>query len=153
MSATTGFRRVRGLAAVFGLSLSFLIGCGGTQDGTLSGTVTYQGKNLKGGDVIVLAADGKMVRAKIGADGSYTAPGVPPGEAKIGVDTGSAKPIKLPKGAKLPEKGPDGQPYNPGIVTDKDLYTKLPPQFSDPTKSGLTVKVTGGAQKHDIPIP
>ncbi len=152
MTAQNKVWKSRGLTLGLSLSLTLLVGCGGTSTGTLSGTVTFKGDNLKGGEVIVVAADGKALRGEIKADGTYSIPNVPVGAAKLGVDTSSAKPLKLPKGAKLPTKGPEGGGYDVGIVTTGDRYVAIPDRFKDVEKSGLTVQVTGGPQTHNIPL-
>src|SRR5205085_628371 len=73
------------LALVVGLAV---VGCGGKGGtGTVSGKVTYKGAPLKGGRVGFATANKQNVVADIGEDGSYTAPDVPTGPAKVTVVT------------------------------------------------------------------
>jgi hypothetical protein len=138
-------------------------GCGGST-GTITGTVTYQGKPLKGGVVMFTpAGGGGAAVATIGEDGTYTAEKVPVGEATITVDTAFLKPAagrgemggNAPK-YEPPKEAPEGgapaykPPSDAGANARK--YVPIPPKYADPAQSGLKYTVTGGSQKKDIPL-
>jgi len=73
-------------------------GCG-RSSGTVTGTVTYKGKALKGGSVVFIPPAGGQaatVSAQIGEDGTFTAEKVPVGDVKVTVDTSYLKPARGP---------------------------------------------------------
>src|SRR3954466_1477205 len=74
--------RVRLLAPV--VLTTALAGCGGGA-ATLGGTVTYQGRTVVSGSVIVVNEDGTAESCAIQPDGTYSVAGVKRGRVKIGV--------------------------------------------------------------------
>jgi hypothetical protein len=81
---TASFTRHAGLLLAGCLMLLTLgaAGCGGVK-GDLFGKVSYQGKPLALGSVLIVATDSKPRTAGIEADGSYHFDDVPVGEAKL----------------------------------------------------------------------
>src|SRR4051794_6835119 len=61
-----------------------LAGCGG-RAATLSGRVSYRGRAVTSGSVIVLHADGTARSGVIRPDGTYAVEGVQKGPVRIGV--------------------------------------------------------------------
>jgi hypothetical protein len=138
---------------------SAVAGCGGST-GTVTGSVTYQGRPLKGGTVMFTPAGGgtSPVAVIINEDGSYTAEKVPVGEATITVDTAFLRP---PPGGGMggspkyePPKEAQGSNYKPpsDLGANARRYVPIPAKYANPAASGLTYKVTSGSQKHDIPL-
>jgi len=135
-----------------------LAGCGGGSSGTVSGKVSYKGQPLKGGTVAIIPKAGGVVSSPIQEDGSYSISKVPPGSARITVETKTLRPT--PKGAvkgpyaKMPKDAvPEGLNV-PGVTGQGDpkRYVAIPDQYSDPEKSGLSMDVQRGAQPHDIDL-
>jgi hypothetical protein len=162
MRTVRAYRILRSLGGGLTLTLGLLlVGCGGGQKGTVSGKVTYKNEPLKGGTVTFVSADTTAVaRAPIQSDGTYKAENVPVGEVSIGVETESVKPLSLPpqakgggipKGLELPADAKD-KITKLGPSASADRYMKIPKEYATPQKSGLTLKVTGGLQSHDIPL-
>jgi hypothetical protein len=122
-------------------------GCGEPR-GTLSGKVFYQGTALTEGQVSFFPEAGAAVVAPIGADGSYTAKGLPVGPARVAVSP--------PKNSAIEPMGPE---------IDRDKLRKMmqsgmsqptwivPATYANPESSGLTCTVAGGAQEFDVKIP
>lgn len=144
------------------LPCGLLAGCKGSSQGTVSGTVSYKGQPVKGGTVSIIPSKGGALTSPIKEDGSYTISKVPVGPAKIAVETASMRPP--PKGAKArgpyakmpkdaippgvdPSKVPGAQHHN-----DASRYVPIPPQYSDPQKSGLSYDVARGNQQHPIDL-
>src|SRR5438477_1667604 len=73
----------RAIPLLAALLLPMLIGCGGTA--TVAGKVTYQGRPVLSGSVIVLNDDGTAVSGVIQPDGTYSVEGVKKGRVKVGV--------------------------------------------------------------------
>jgi hypothetical protein len=111
-------------------------GCGGKA--TVSGKVSYQGRTVTYGSVLILGSDKKTRFGVIQPDGSYTVEGVTPGAVKIGViSRDPAKPAsKVPASARA-----------------TPTWFPLPPKFEDPATSGIVGTVGSGRVKHDIELP
>jgi len=135
-----------------------VLGCG-KSTATVTGSVSYKGTKLKGGQVIFQTADGKGATGNINEDGTYTAEKVPTGVVKVAVKTAYLKPPggggpggggggppknEPPPGVKMPE---GYKPSNP--ADNSKLYTAIPEKYEDPEKSGLTMEVKGGTQTKD----
>jgi hypothetical protein len=129
------------------LTLPLATGCGGQAKGTVSGTVTYQGKPLPSGFVTFVVENGSPLHSDIHSDGSYRMDDVPVGPVKIGVQPKSGG-DKL-QSSPMPRNRQDFAKVK-AAVTESD--TPIPPKYSDPTKSGLTYTVTKGSQQHDIEL-
>jgi hypothetical protein len=137
------------------LALAGMSGCG-SHTGNVSGKVYYNGQLLKGGSVtFVSTTPGKPSgTTQINEDGTYTMPPVGAGLVKICVDTSALKPLpkdRAPKYSPPPGQTAPGGLGGPREDTSK-RYTRIPEQYADPDKSGLTLEVKGGAQEHDIQL-
>jgi hypothetical protein len=96
-------------AIVVSIGLVLLMGCGGkrNQNGSLSGTIRYNGKPVNGATLLLHPAsgEGSGVNVPVAQDGTFSLGDVPPGEYKI-VVKGSKPPKEMEKMAK-PPKGMD----------------------------------------------
>ena len=131
------------------------VGCaGGTAD--VTGKVTYEGKPVGYGNVIVISSDGEAKYGPLQSDGSYRVTAVKFGEAKVAVS--SPPPpgaVPAPKGGR---EGAEGEDKIPAGLTpppvDQELLKRwfaIPTKYADPTKSGLTVNV-GEKSPYDIAL-
>jgi hypothetical protein len=164
---------------MIGLSLVAVVGCGPAK-GSLSGKVTYQGKDLKGGSVslIPVAGDGQSYSTKINEDGTYSFDQILSGKYKVCVETTSLKGAtsgaaagptyggkpasgakekskiknKLPEGVQPPTEGYRVAEAFGGGTEAASRYVAIPPEFGDPSSTPLTVEVKGGSQTHDITL-
>jgi len=136
------------------VALLALTGCGGGS--TLSGKVTYQGRPVVSGSVIVLNADGTAHSGVIHHDGSYAVEGVGRGPVRIGVlspDPARAKSIlkkeEPPPPADKPGAAKAGHPKTrPGTGG----WVPLPHALGDPEKSGVTCDVNASHVEFDITL-
>ncbi|MFO0845949.1 MAG: hypothetical protein U0797_26805 [Gemmataceae bacterium] len=64
-----------------------VLGCGPARS-NVSGTVSYKGKALTAGTIILLAPDNRSHQADIGPDGKYQVAGVARGKVKVAVIVG-----------------------------------------------------------------
>lgn len=71
--------------------LAAICGCGGSNAGSVSGTVTYDGKPVTGG-TLVFYSDTGSYSAGIRPDGTYSITDMPPGEMTVTVETESVNP-------------------------------------------------------------
>ncbi|MFO0796223.1 MAG: carboxypeptidase-like regulatory domain-containing protein [Gemmataceae bacterium] len=159
---------VRGAAFLFVAAFA-VVGCG-RPVGSVSGTVTYDGKALKGGGVAFVSTDGgESFAASITPEGTYKVPNIRGGSYKVTVDNTSLKSpdrgaggkvtptVVVPPGAKFtPPPGaniPEGYtPSNPNAM--KDLasgknYVELPKKYLSADSTDLTFTFKGG----DVTFP
>jgi hypothetical protein len=127
------------------LPLPLAIGCGSQTKGTVSGTVTYQGKPLHSGFVTFVVENGAPLHTEIQSNGSYRLDKVPVGPVKIGIRPKSAG-GKL-QSTPMPRNRQDFAKAK-SAMTESD--TPIPPKYADPNKSELTYTVTKGPQQNDI---
>jgi hypothetical protein len=119
----------------------------------VTGTVTYQGKTVASGTVIIAGSDSLPYYGAIQDDGTYIVPKVPTGVARItvvspGPDAGTnAVPLlQINKGGLVKAATP------PPFRGDMKKWFPLPLEYRDFDKSGLTVTVTAGVNRRDIAL-
>ena len=122
--------------------LLFLAGCQGT--GNVAGKVTFQGKPLVYGTVLLIGSDSKSVQAQIQPDGSYSASGLAPGEVKVAVNSPNPKRVAINAAWKDPNKKPPPLEV-PG-------WFAIPQKYEDVSTSGLTIPLMSGANEFDIDL-
>lgn len=130
-----------------GLALLTVLGCGGTAD--VSGKVTYQGKPVVFGTVLIIGADGIPKSGPIQPDGSFQARGIKVGPAKVTVS--SPTPPGVGASAKKGRGGRDDPdertPADAGSSVSPEVakaWVPLPQKYADPEKSGLTADIGSG---------
>jgi hypothetical protein len=149
----TAKRLIRAAAGAF--LLAALAGCGGTGD--VSGRVTYQGKPVTSGKVMLVGADGTPHYGDIGADGAYRVAGVPTGEVLATVASpkpGEARPER-PGGSGRggDRRAPAADPAEAAAQAAlAKRWFSIPEQYADPARSGLKVNVSRGGMMHDFEL-
>jgi hypothetical protein len=128
---------------VAGVALLALTGVGCLSRGNVSGKVTFKGKPVVFGTVLIHGRDG-LRQGNIERDGSYTVRGVKVGDARISVNSPNPKGIQL-----YPNKNPKfkQEPY-----PDVPGWFAIPKKYEDVASSGLTTTVRGGSNTFDIEL-
>jgi hypothetical protein len=149
----------KGVSLLVAGLLLLAMGCG--SKGSISGTVTYNGKPITSGTIVFAPDSGEpSVNAPI-ADGKYTIDKVPPGPAKVGVSSvfsgsGALTPMQMAlqkSGGKPPEGDiPEGARKLMEGASNAKQGVKIPDDYGDPSKSGLTYTVKGGKQTQDFDL-
>ena len=120
-------------ATLLAAAMTLFAGCGKPTKKvvTVTGTVTYNGHQLKSGIVKFLAPNGDFAMAAIGPDGQFTMTDVVPGEQKVAY-----------VGGPMGSGSSDGSRTAPA-----EKAVAVPAKFGDPQTSGVTVTVpdAGGA--------
>jgi hypothetical protein len=124
-------------------------GCG-SRTATVSGRVTFRGKPVNNGSVIVYCSDKQIVRGNLGTDGTYTIPNVPYGSSTVTVQSHSRVPAGLRMAQNLPPSS--GGPVQPIVEHGDTLPVALPQKYSVPEESGLRVVVEDGPVTFDIDL-
>jgi hypothetical protein len=131
------------IGTAVGVAFLAAAGCGGgTAD--VAGKVTYQGKPVVFGTVLVIGPDGVPKSGAIQRDGTYRVAGVKVGAAKVSVS--SPPPPGSPKfaGRKVGRDAVDDdkviteEPVDPEVAKS---WFPIPERYADPEKSGLKADV------------
>ncbi len=142
--------RVMALAALFISLALFVSGCGsGVSE--VTGKVTFSGKPVSSGSVILYCSDGQIVCGVTGADGSYTIPNVPRGPATATIQAHT----RVPAGLRLKQNLPpsiNGPTPPTGEVTADQPVLNIPARYALPEESGLSVVVDRGQVNYDIDL-
>ena len=140
----------RRTSALVAAALLAAAGCGGGgRTHSLTGKVTYQGKPVIYGSVLVRCADGTQQAGNIQPDGTYTVADLPAGPVKLGV----ISPEPPDPASRPPPPGAPGAPP-PGLrPVDRSKWFKLPEECGDPDKSGKAATVQAGTTTFDIQLP
>lgn len=115
-------------------------GCGGNNS-ALDGKVTYQGRPVTSGVVVVLNPDRTTAKGEIEPDGSYRVSGVGRGRVQVGVlSPDPAHPAARPARSRKPKPKPTAG------------WVALPDGVGNPSTSGIALEMAGSAT-HDIVVP
>ena len=141
-----GWRPLVCLALLLALAAA---GCGGRKAAKVTGKVTYRGKALTMGSVVLVSEDGQTsVRGAIQPDGTYEITKAPVGKAQAAVSN------PPPPGAR------GGQPLA-GAPNDEEArqaralasqYVPTPEKYNDPKTSGLSYDIPSGGRTLDIDL-
>ena len=148
--------RSLGIAALFAVLAGCSSGVNPNAPATLTGKVTYNNAPVTGGTLFFHIGD-NMTSVNIEGDGSYRAPDLPVGDMTVTVDTEMHNPAKkVQKYTGVGGAGRDKktEQYKPpeGVVTPTFNYVKIPPKYTDKTKSDLKVTVVAGKQVKDFEL-
>lgn len=162
----------RGAVVLFAAGLLLAAGCS-KPVGTVSGKVTYQGKELKGGGVAFVSTDGgPSFAGTIGPDGSYRVPEIRGGTYKVTVDNSALKaptttmgpgmgaPPIVPKGAKggpppganVPEGYVASDPNAMKANAAGKNYVALPPKYLSADTTDITYEFKGGDDTFNVEL-
>jgi hypothetical protein len=141
----------RGWMGLLILFLSAASGCG-SSPGVVSGKVTFQGKTVASGTVMVIGSDGLPRYGKIETDGSYQVTDIPAGLVKLTVN--SPSPVHDSTKAVTTETRSRGRgQQNPNVPTsDPKLWFEIPAKYGDPNTSGKEATIKGGSNTLNIEL-
>jgi hypothetical protein len=124
-------------------------GCaGGPVAAKVSGTVTYRGEPLPAGKVSFYGPNDQVASALISEDGNYEAANVPLGAVKVAVSTPLPPPPEIEKAAKEGKRR-----FGKGnLIQAPQRTVSIPPKYSDPGKSALSVTVIEGTHVFNIEL-
>src|SRR5205085_8629584 len=100
----------RPAVVLLAVAIVAVAGCKASRDCNLTGKVSFQGKPVIYGTVLVQCADGTRLATNIKADGTYLIEGLLAGPVKIGVN--SPEPPDAAALATAPRSGPASAPPN-----------------------------------------
>lgn len=112
---------------------------------TVEGRVTYQGRPVVYGSVVIISADKTARSGVILPDGSYKVEQVHPGPVRIEIH--SPDPAK---GRGIPAADEEKRPPGTQRGETRPGWFPLPSRFGVAATSGLDTTVTAGRNQHDI---
>jgi hypothetical protein len=127
--------------AALGLWTILAVGCAGRGD--VSGKVTYQGKPVVFGTILIQGRDGPH-QGNIERDGSFTVRGVPVGEVRVAVNSPNPKGIQL-----YPNKNPQ---YKQEPYPDVPGWFGIPKKYESVESSGLVYTIKGGMNTIEVEL-
>jgi hypothetical protein len=131
--------------------LAFAAGGCGPRTADLTGKVTFDGKPVVFGNVVLIGADGATRYGPLQPDGSYRVDKVPVGPAKVMVSSppppGAGPPQEM---TAIDREKAAGAPPVPVDQTLAKNWFPIPSKYGNPAESGLTVNVDGNS--FDIPL-
>jgi hypothetical protein len=135
------------LSAFFTAAL-FAGGCGagGDKPASVSGRVTFNGKPVTSGVVVLVGADGKSSDpGAVQADGTYSIAKSPAGKVKVAFDN-PPPPVNVQRGAANPEAKEE--------AAAAARYTPTPLTYNNPDQSGVTLDLKAGKNENiEIKLP
>jgi hypothetical protein len=148
----TGVYRLVGGVAAFGLLLVVVAALTfGRPKATLNGRVTYKGKPVVWGSVILVDERGYATAGRIEPDGTYTVDGASPATVNVAVISQDplyqhhATQLKITRERLSLKK-------RPPMPVDRKLWFPLPKQYEDPKTSGLSLPLKRGNNEFNIEL-
>ncbi|MEI7685235.1 MAG: hypothetical protein WCL32_09425 [Planctomycetota bacterium] len=135
------------LIAILGPAFLFALGCG--SPGEVAGKVTFNGKPVVIGTVLILASDSLPYSAPLSETGEFAVPKVPAGKALVAVVS------RNPALTRPARPRPGKADTTPGPAKDAvkalaDKWFPIPERFSQLEQSGLELTVKPGSNLFDI---
>ena len=137
---------------VLSVGLVALIGCGSKKEpaGAVKGTVTYKGRAVNGGALVLYPQSGNSVILPVSQEGMFDAAGVPAGEYVVVVQpsTGTAG-VPSTKGMD-PAKAAEMQSKIEAMKVPATI--PIPQKYTQRTTSDLKMSVTKGGETQTIDL-
>ena len=136
--ARHGFRFCLPVLLLFGA-----FGCGGIGD--VNGRITYKGKPVAIGSVLLLGKDKVPRQAALRNDGTFSFVGIPAGTFDVAVTSPDPRTLYAPASEKFGSQ----QPTAPADVR---VWIPIPAKAGDPIQSGLKITVNRGPNAVELDI-
>jgi hypothetical protein len=124
----------------------FPLGCG-AGSAELSGKVSFNGRHLASGSVVIVGHDGLPRYGNIEPDGSYKVEHLSSGMIRIGVSSPNPN-ADLPRDLRQSKLGGSTD----ASADIPEGWFEIPAKYFDPESSGLTLELKRGQNTHDIQL-
>jgi hypothetical protein len=123
------------------------IGCaGGDKPASVSGKVTYNGKPVTSGTVVLIGEGKNSDPGAVQADGTYAIARAPLGRVKVAFD--NPPPVQSRPASPAQKNDPEFQEQ----AQEAARYVKTPEKYKDPDQSGLSFELRRGKNTCDIDL-
>jgi hypothetical protein len=158
-------RKREGVALFLAVATLGVVGCGmGTGD--VRGRVTYRGRPVICGGVIMVGPDGRTVTGQVNAEGHYRLKSVPAGTVRVavvspnptgmfafaGAEQAKSKIMKDKLSANLTKSKSDNATEQAVSKVDRRKWFPLPKQYESTETSGITTIIQRGDNTFDIEL-
>ena len=139
------------------LVLFILVGCG-SGTGAVKGRVTFRGKPVVSGSVVLMGAGNKLVSSPLNAEGRYAMNGVPLGTVQVAIVSPNPDPPPLPDSLiqleikRLEKMNVKAPPTSAAPKTNCGKWFPLPKQYALADTSGITTTIHTGDNTFDIEL-
>lgn len=145
----TVYRATAGVAG-FGLAVIILTAIfSGQGKATVTGRVSFQGKPVIWGSVVVFGKDGRSSSGRIEADGTYRVENAATGAVSVAVVSRDPLVQNWASNLKTTRARPTSKAFSASPV-DRKLWFPLPTHFEDPQSSGVTLLLKSGDNEKDL---
>jgi hypothetical protein len=125
----------------------------GPSKATVQGRVTFQGRPLVCGSVIVVGTDGRSAAGKIESDGTFRVENAPAGQVNVGVVSHDPLVQHWATSLKTTRARPTANVFTAAPPVDRKQWFPIPQQYEEPASSGVTLMLKSGQNETDIPLP
>lgn len=145
----TVYRATAGVAG-FGLAVIILTAIfAGQGRATVSGRVSFQGKPVIWGSVVVVGQDGRTAAGRIEADGTFKVENAATGAVSVAVVSRDPLVQNWASNIKATRARPTSKSFSASPV-DRKQWFPLPTHFEDPHSSGVTLRLRSGDNQNDL---
>lgn len=145
----TVYQATAGIAG-FGLVVILLAAIfSGQGKATLTGHVSFQGKPIIWGSVVVVGQDGRTAAGRIEADGTFRVENAATGSVSVAVVSRDPLVQNWASNLKTTRARPTSKAFSASPV-DRKKWFPLPTHFEDPQASGVTMLLKSGDNEKDL---
>jgi hypothetical protein len=118
----------------------------------VTGKVTFRGKPVYTGSVIIVGKDGVAAAGPIETDGTYVVQKAPVGEVTVGVV--SKDPVYLHRISQLRSSRTPipASALSTPTGLDRKKWFPIPKEYEEPVRSGLSLSIKKGDNQYDIEL-
>lgn len=145
----------RAAAGVAGLGLLVIVLAfffSGSKHATVTGKVTYQGRPVIWGSVVLVGADGRCAAGKIEPDGTFRVENASPGSVNVGVISRDPLVQNWATNLKSTRNRPTAKLFSTPPPVDRSRWFPIPPQLEEPANSGVTLTLKSGTNEKNIAL-
>jgi hypothetical protein len=124
----------------------------GRPSGVVKGKVTFRGKPVYTGAVVIVGKDGVAAAGPIETDGSYVVQKVPVGDVAVGViskDPVYLHHVTVLRSSRTPVPA---SAFRAPSGLDRRKWFPIPKEYEEPVRSGLSFSVKKGDNQYDIEL-
>jgi hypothetical protein len=126
--------------------------CGSVKRGDVHGKVSYGGRPVIYGSVVLIGSDDMPVTGRINSDGTYSVDGVPTGAVRVAVVSHDPARPKRHQRRINPKTAPPTLPQPTAPEVDRRKWFPLPKQYGQAGTSGIRTTVHSGDNTFDIDL-